>query len=57
MSEEVIEYLAQNEEFNLRVLKGFLLYAKAEYLFNGNEITLELAKKNFEKLMGKPKTN
>lgn len=57
MSEEIIEYLAQNEEFNMRVLEGFLLCAKAEYLFNGNEITLELAKNIFEKLMGKPKPN
>ena len=57
MSDEIIEYLSQNDEFNMGVFDGFLLCVKAEYLFNGNEITLKLAKNIFEKIMGKPKTN
>ncbi len=57
ISEEIIEYLSQNGEFSMRVLDGFLLSVKAEYLFNGNEITLKIAKNILEKLMGKPKTN
>ena len=55
--DEIIEYLAQNNDFNIRMLEGFILFIKAEKRFNENEITFEFVKNIFEKIIGEPKTN
>lgn len=47
LSEEVLEYIAQNIKTNIRELEGSLNSIIAQATFNKKEITLELVQKNF----------
>lgn len=51
MSDEIVEYIAQNVKTNVRELEGVNTSLMAEALFNKKEITLELAKKSVDKIV------
>ena len=51
MSEEIVDYIAQNVKTNIRELEGVNTSLMAEALFNKKEITLDLAKKAVDKIV------
>ena len=51
MSEEIVDYIAQNVKTNIRELEGVNTSLVAEALFNKKEITLDLAKKAVDKIV------
>ena len=51
MSEEIVDYIAQNVKSNIRELEGVNTSLMAEALFNKKEITLDLAKKAVDKIV------
>ena len=51
MSEEIVDYIAQNVKTNIRELEGVNTSLMAEALFNKKEITLDLDKKAVDKIV------
>ena len=51
MSDEIVDYIAQNVKTNIRELEGVNTSLMAEALFNKKEITLDLAKKAVDKIV------
>ena len=51
MSDEIVDYIAQNVKTNIRELEGVNTSLMAEALFNKREITLDLAKKAVDKIV------
>ena len=51
MTDDIIDYIAQNVKTNIRELEGVNTSLVAEALFNKKEITLDLAKKAVDKIV------
>ena len=51
MSDEIVDYIAQNVKTNIRELEGVNTSLMAEALFNKKEITLDLAMKAVDKIV------
>ena len=51
MTDEIVDYIAQNVKTNIRELEGVNTSLVAEALFNKKEITLDLAKKAVDKIV------
>ena len=51
MTDEIVDYIAQNVKTNIRELEGVNTSLMAEALFNKKEITLDLAKKAVDKIV------